>query len=116
MNIMLMILDDGNVVRFGQNLGEVENLFSCHAIDSTGLIARKSIDRRIDIKNASLEFDSGLLSRITFKEDYQFINPPTPYPEPWKNFPVIGSQRVFSRIPRDGFLSYLAAWEERADQ
>jgi len=113
---MELLLDDGNAVRFGDKLADIEHLLSSQAIDDASPIARKSIDKLIQNSNVSLSFDSGLLKGIRFMEDYQFVNPPTPYPEPWKNFPIIGLKKIFSRMSRDDFLTYLAAWEERAKQ
>jgi hypothetical protein len=111
---MPLVLDDGNALRFGQEIEEVESLFSCHAIDNPAPIARKTIDKIIKTANLELDFDSGRLRRVTFALDYQFVNPPAPYAEDWKNFPIIGSCRVFGRMSRDMFLSYLSEWEQRA--
>jgi hypothetical protein len=109
-----MKLDDGNVVRFGQDLAEIEKLYSCKGIDNPLRIARKSIDQLIQISNVTFEFDTGRLKGIIFKDGYRFSNPPTPYPENWKNFFASSEYRMFRQMPRSEFLSYLAVWEARA--
>jgi hypothetical protein len=111
---MPLVLDGGNALRFGQKIEEAESLFSCHAIDNPARVARKRIDEIINTANLQLDFDSGRLCRVTFAVDYQFDNPPTPYEEDWKNFPEIDSGRVFGRMSREKFLSYLSKWEQRA--
>jgi hypothetical protein len=111
---MALVLDDGNALHFGQELEEVEPIFSCHAIDNPVRIARKTIDKIIKTANLQLDFDSGRLCRVTFAVDYRFVNPPAPYAEDWKNFPAIGSCRIYGRMSREKFLSYISAWEQRA--
>jgi hypothetical protein len=112
---MEQILDSGKSVFFGQSLQEAEKLFSCKAEDfHLPKISRPGIDKIIKLKNVILRFDTDRLVDIEFKHPYQFINPPTPYPEQWRNFNPIGEKRIFGGMSRDDFLSYLAAWEERA--
>ena len=111
---MSQLLDDGKVISFGQSLEEVERLFGCEAADIPIKIARKGIDKSLKTGNLSLEFDSGKLKRMCFECGYDFKSPPTPYPEPWKNFPVIGAARISGKMLREDFLAYLNAWEERA--
>lgn len=111
---MSQILDDGKAIAFGQSLDEVEQMFAVKAIDIPIRIARKGIDKSLNTGNLSLEFDSGKLKRIQFEGEYDFKNPPTPYPETWKNFPVIGATRILGKMDREEFLTYLKAWEERA--
>jgi hypothetical protein len=111
---MSQILDDGRTIAFGQHLEEVEELFGCKAGDIPMRIARKGIDKSLKTDNLSLEFDSGKLKRIRFEGGYEFKNPPTPYPEPWKNFPSIGTTRISGGMIREDFLAYLKGWEERA--
>jgi hypothetical protein len=111
---MALVLDDGNALCFGEEMEKVEHLFSCHAIDNPSPIARKAVDKIIKTANLQLDFDSGRLCRVTFADEYQFIRPPTPYPEVWKNFPVIGARKIYRRMPREEFLSYVSAWEQRA--
>jgi hypothetical protein len=112
---MRQILDDGKAIAFGQSLEEIEQMFALRAIDIPIRIARKGIDKSLKTESLSLEFDSGKLKRIQFEGTYDFKNPPTPYPESWKNFPVIGSTRISGRMSREQFLTYLKAWEERAN-
>jgi len=111
---MSQFLDDGRTIAFGQHLEEVEELFGCKASDIPIKIARTGIDKSIKTENLSLEFDSGKLKRICFEGGYEFKNPPTPYPESWKNFPVIGTAIISSGMLREDFLAYLKVWEERA--
>ncbi len=108
------ILDDGKAIAFGQRLKDVERLFGFQAADNPSPVARKGIDKILRTKNLSLEFDSGKLHSIVFEQGYEFKNPPTPYPEPWKNFVVIGSTAISCGMARDKFLEYLGAWAERA--
>ncbi len=111
---MNQLLDDGKSIAFGQRIEEVEQLFGCQASDNPLKIARTGIDKIIKTGNVSLEFDSGKLKRMSFEGGYEFKNALTPYPEPWKNFPVIGAKRISGKMPREDFLAYLKAWEERA--
>jgi len=111
---MALVLDDGNALCFGEEIEKAERLFSCHAIDNPLRIARKTVDKIIKTANLHLDFDSGRLCRVTFADEYQFKSPPTPYPEEWKNFPVIGARKIYRRMPREEFLSYVSAWEQRA--
>jgi len=111
---MALVLDDGRTLHFGQEIEEVEILFSCRAIDNPSRIARKTIDKMIKTADLQLDFDSGRLLRVTFAVGYQFDNAPTPYVEDWKNFPMIASCRVFGRMSRERFLSFVSAWEQRA--
>ena len=111
---MKQILDSGEIVAFGQDLGEVEKLFSCAAIDNPLRIARKDTDKIIKIKDATFWFDSRRLTSMDFRHPYQFRNPLTPYPEDWKNFPTIGKTKIFGGMSRDEVLWYLKVWEERA--
>jgi hypothetical protein len=109
-----MLLDDDQPLSFGQKLEAIEKLFSTRAIDDRSPVSRAGIDKIIKIPNVVLHFDSGLLRRIRLLHEYRFKNPPTPYPEPWKNFPVIDSHRVKSRMKRDEFLLYVDNWKNRA--
>ncbi len=111
---MSQLLDDGRTIAFGQSLEEVERLFGCQASDIPVKIARKGIDKILKVENLSLEFDSGKLKQMSFEGGYEFKNPPTPYPEAWKNFPDIGTTRISGRMLREDLLAYLKAWEERA--
>jgi hypothetical protein len=111
---MRQVLDNGESVYFGQSVTEVEELFSCKAVDLVlPKISRPGIDKVIKLKNVTLRFDSGRLLDIQFEHPYQFINPPTPYPEKWKNFEPIGKMKIFGGMSRDEFLIYLNVWEER---
>jgi len=111
---MSLLLDDGKTIAFGQSLAEVEQLFGCTAVDNPSRVARKGIDKIIQAKNLSLEFDSAKLHTMTFESGYEFKNAPTPYLEPWKNFVVIGPKAIMGGMAREDFLAYLAAWEKRA--
>jgi hypothetical protein len=111
---MSQLLDDGKTIAFGQSLEEVEQLFGCEAVDIPIKIARKGIDKSLKTDNISLEFDSGKLKRMSLEAGYEFKNPLTPYPEPWKNFPAIGATRISGQMFRRIFLSYLKAWDARA--
>jgi hypothetical protein len=111
---MTQILDDGKTISFGQSQEKIEQLFGCKAIDKPIRIARKGIDQSLKTGDVSFEFDSGKLKRIIFESEYGFRNPPQPYPEAWKNFPIIGATGVSRKMSRDEFLSYLDEWEKRA--
>ena len=111
---MSQILDDGKTIAFGQSLEEIEQLFGCKAEGIPIRIARKGIDKSLKTDNLSMEFDSGKLKGIKFEGEYEFNNPPQPYPEAWKNFVVLGPRRISARMAREDFLAYLKAWEERA--
>jgi len=111
---MSQTLDDGKIIAFGQSLEEIEGMFGSTAIDIPLRIARKGIDKILKTESLSLEFDSGRLKRISFEGDYEFKNPPEPYPEPWKNFAAIGPTTIPGKKAREEFLTYLKAWEERA--
>jgi hypothetical protein len=89
-------------------------MFGCKASDIPIRIARNGVDKSLKTENLSLEFDSGKLKRIQFEGEYEFKNPPEPYPESWKNFPALGATRIFGQMPRRDFLSYLKAWDQRA--
>jgi len=108
------ILDNGKTVYFGQNLQEVQKIFSVTPVDDPSSIARKGIDKKIEIKGVSLSFDTERLSEIEFTKGYQFKTPPKPYSKAWKNFEVIDDKKVIANMSREEFLMYLAAWEERA--
>jgi hypothetical protein len=112
--LMSLILDDGSELHFGQKLEEIERRYSCRARDNPSPIARKEIDKIVEIDRVELSFDSGFLLRVNFTKDYRFVNPPAPYPEEWKNFREINSRRIYARMPREEFLSYVSAWEKRA--
>jgi hypothetical protein len=107
-------LDTGETVAFGQSLGEVESLLSSKATDHPLLADRKGIEKVIKTQSLLLEFDSGRLKAIVFRDDYEFKNPPAPYPEPWKNLSAIGAKKIYPKMSRADFLSYLADWEQRA--
>jgi hypothetical protein len=109
---MSQILDDGKIIAFGQSLEEIEGMFGSKAIDVPIRIARKGIDKILKTGNLSLEFDSGRLKRINFEGDYEFKNPPEPYPEPWKNFAAIGPTTISGKMSRTKFLTYRTAGEE----
>jgi hypothetical protein len=111
---MSLILDDGSELHFGQKLEEIECRYARSATDIPLRIARKDIDKIVDIAGVQLHFDSGLLVRVTFTKDYRFVNPPMPYPEEWRNFPEINSRRIYNRMPREEFLAYVSEWENRA--
>jgi hypothetical protein len=109
-----MILDDGKKIHFGQPLEELEKLFGVASADIPMRIARNGIDSKIDGANVSLEFDTGRLRCIRWKEDYQFINPPEPYDHAWKNLGAVDGCCLKDGMSRSDFLAYLAAWERRA--
>jgi hypothetical protein len=111
---MSQILDDGKTISFGQSQEEIEQLFGCKAMDIPSRIARKGIDQRLKTGDVSFRFDSGKLKQIIFESEYGFRNPPQPYPEAWKNFPVIGATGIACKMFREKFLSYLDEWETRA--
>jgi hypothetical protein len=111
---MKQTLDDGRVLFFGQQLADVEALFSCNAIDDPLRVARKGIDKLLRVNGLTLRFDQGRLKQMEFKEPYQLKNPLTPYPESWKNFDVIGEERIRNGMPRDEFLAYLHEWDRLA--
>jgi hypothetical protein len=113
---MSLLLDDGKSVRFGQDLTELERLFSCSAVDNPLRIARKSIDQVIRLNNVSLEFDSRRMRSVTFSDDYRYVYAPTPFRDPWRNLDAIGTFHIVSRMHRDEFLAYVARWEERAKE
>jgi hypothetical protein len=107
-------LDAGHNVFFGQSLDEVERMFGCKAIDNPSRVARKGIDKNIELNDVTLWFDTGRLAWIVFKEGYAFKYPTTPYPEIWKNCPPIAGKALHNKMPREDFLSYLSLWEQRA--
>ncbi len=109
-----LILDDGNELRFGHKQEDVERLYACQAAEHPMPMARRPSERFISLRAARLDFDRGLLKRVTFEAHDQFKNPLTPYPEPWKNFAAIESRRIYGQMPRDEFLLYVEAWKERA--
>jgi hypothetical protein len=111
---MKQTLDDGRVLSFGQQLAEVEALFSCSAFDDPSRIAREGIDKRLRVDGLTLHFDGGRLNQMVFEGPFQFKNPLTPYPEPWKNFDVVRVNRIRNRMPRGEFLAYLHEWDQRA--
>jgi hypothetical protein len=108
------ILDNGKTVYFGQTLQEVQKLFSVTPFDDPSPIARKGVDKKVEIKDVLLSFDTERLSGIEFTKEYQFKTPPKPYSKAWKNFDVIDDKKVIANMSREEFLTYLAAWEERA--
>jgi hypothetical protein len=111
---MSQVLDNGRTIAFGQDLDEVEQTFGIKAEDDPSPVARKGVDKLLRTALLGLEFDSGKLDTITFEQGYEFRNPPSPYPEPWKNFVAIGPMRISGGMARKDFLSYLTAWEQRA--
>jgi hypothetical protein len=113
---MTLTLDTGETLAFGQELASVEKLFSCTATDKElRLSGRAGIDKIINAKNISLEFDSGRLKRIRFSEEYRYLNPLTPYPEEWRNLPPIDNKKISNAISRDELLEYLTVWKKRAE-
>ena len=107
-------LDDGTQVWFGQKIEEVSALAGKPAVDNPSSVARKGIDKQIRLKGVTLSFDSGLLQRMVFSDNYQFKNPPCPFVESWKNFEPIEGKSIKSHMTRAEFLAYLALWESRA--
>lgn len=110
------ILDDGKTVYFGENIEEAQKVFSVNPVDDSSPIARKGIDKKIQIRGISLKFDTGRLNEIEFAKDYQFKNPTKPYPAAWKNFDAIDDKKLAPGITREEFLAYLDVWEKRANK
>jgi hypothetical protein len=109
-----VILNGGHPVEFGDRIEDMEKMFSIQAVDNPSPVARHPRDKIIQVKNVSLEFDSGRLHTVLFKNEYAFGHDLNPYLEAWKNFPEIGSKRVFHRMCRDEFVAYVDEWEARA--
>jgi hypothetical protein len=109
-------LDGGEVVWFGQSLREIEELYSCKAIQGNLRYSRKGIDMIIKLKNVLLEFDSGRLKVIEFTHPYEFVNSLAPYKEQWKNLDPVDGTGISGGMSRVHFISYLRSWEERAKE
>jgi hypothetical protein len=108
------VLDGGECVHFGQVIEQVEEAFRVSAIDNPSPVARRGVDKKIRGKTFALEFDTGRLKGIEFLKDYLFKMPPEPHSEEWKNFCSFGENRIKTRMTRDEFITYIAAWEVRA--
>jgi hypothetical protein len=109
-------LDGGEIVSFGQSLREIEELYSCKAVQMNLRCARKGIDMMIKLEHVSLEFDTGRLRGINFIDPYKFTNKPDPYVEEWKNFDAINNKKIYGGMSRIEFLEYLEVWEARAKE
>jgi hypothetical protein len=109
-------LDDGKQVYFGQGLQEIEKMFAVSAIDNTSPVARKGKDKIIKTHGVTFDFDTDLLSGITFSKDHQFKNSLSPYIQIWKNFESIGDKKIKSNMTHDDFVDYIEAWNKRAKE
>jgi hypothetical protein len=112
---MGQMLDSGHEIEFGQSLQELELVFSSKAINARVPPFRRDIDKTITLKNVVLSFDHDKLTTIEFQYPYGYTYPPTPYPEMWKNLANIGGQKIFQETSRSCFVTYLDAWQARAN-
>lgn len=113
---MSFILDDGNALRFGQDIEEVERIYGVRAGDLPFKNPHQDTDKWLDLPTMVTRFDSGRLKEFKFKAGYQFTQPLVPYPDEWRNLGPIESLRISAGMRRDDFLNYVAAWEKRATE
>jgi hypothetical protein len=111
---MTQLLDSGELVTFGQDVKEVENLCSRKVEPTISRAYRQGIDTVINLPDVSLRFDTGRLVAIEFQFRYQYEQVLTPYREEWKNFVPVDGTRISCGMPRRAFLAYLGAWDKRA--
>src|SRR5688572_33505271 len=65
------VLDDGKRIAFGQNLKELEKIYSRKAADQPSP-GRRGIDTELRLGSITLEFDTSRLNKIEFKSPYQY--------------------------------------------
>lgn len=58
--------------------------------------------------------ESSIVFNWVTGNNFRFIHPLTPFPEDWKSLVPIEEKRIVKGISRDNFLSYVSAWQERA--
>lgn len=108
------VLSGDQKVHFGQTLAEVERLFGKSAVQDPSVVARKGLDLKIDLPTTELSFDSGKLSDITFKRNYQYPESMTLFRQEWRNLSPVENLKLNPGMKKTEFLKYLELWEARA--
>jgi TonB family protein len=101
-------------VRFGDALTDVESRLGMRAQADLSPIARRGEDHVLWAGPVTLKFDNRKLVEIAVRSDFDFRLGLAPWAEPWRNFDAIGSLQITAATKKAEFLTYLAAWQERA--
>jgi hypothetical protein len=105
------ISDDGGI-KFGISIPVSEKLTGGKESESDDPLARQDIDKIVENKEVKLEFDSGRLCGITFKDKYDFSKRASVFKNEWKNLPYFDDMPIKNGMKIEVFKKILDRWEE----